>query len=309
MKKIRCYNLIYNRKLINLSVGKQMQIQTFKCSLSSISQVHKGCFLGSVKACYFWSENSTSVQVWQSQEYALLDSKIPFIIRPVIMVLLKHLSLTVSTMLNFLSKRCRLDMKEQTPLMTLSGPWWVWHVCMRTSSGALTLRWWSFGKLIICAYCAYWAQSLSLVQHFATIWTVAHQALLSMGFPRQEYWIGLPFPSPGDLPDPGIKPESSVFPAFQPDSLPSESSGKTQLAVWSGNNISLDLSSQKPSFQGVLILNVVQTCSILHINTQSHIKSSSTIFPWQAFSQPASLNFPGFPLNLCTLCKPCTPYL
>ena len=194
-------------------------------------------------------------------------------------------------------------MKEQTPLMTLSGPWWVRHVCMRTSSGALTLRWWSFGKLIICAY---WAQSLSLVQHFATIWTVAHQALLSMGFPRQEYWIGLPFPSPGDLPDPGIKPESSVFPAFQPHSLPSESLGKPQLAVWSGNNLSLDLSSQKPSFQGVLILNVVQTCSILHINTQSHIKSSSTTFPWQAFSQLAFLNFPGFPLNLCTLCKPCT---
>ena len=44
----------------------------------------------------------------------------------------------------------------------------------------------------------------------AILWTVALQAPLSMGFPRQEYWSGLPFPSPGDLPDPGIKP---VFPA------------------------------------------------------------------------------------------------
>ena len=43
---------------------------------------------------------------------------------------------------------------------------------------------------------------------FATPWTVAHQAPLSMGFPRQEHWSGLPFPSPGDLPDPGIKPVS-----------------------------------------------------------------------------------------------------
>ena len=43
------------------------------------------------------------------------------------------------------------------------------------------------------------------VQHFATLWTVACQAPLSMGFSRQEYWNGLPFPSPGDLPDPGIK--------------------------------------------------------------------------------------------------------
>ena len=45
----------------------------------------------------------------------------------------------------------------------------------------------------------------------ATPWTVAHQAPLSMGFSRQEYWSGLPFPSPGDLPDPGIKPGSPVL--------------------------------------------------------------------------------------------------
>jgi len=49
-----------------------------------------------------------------------------------------------------------------------------------------------------------------------TPWTVALQAALSMAFPRQEYWSGLPFPSPGDLPDPGIKPGS---PALQADSL------------------------------------------------------------------------------------------
>ena len=49
---------------------------------------------------------------------------------------------------------------------------------------------------------------LSQVQRFATSWTVARQAPLSMGFPRQEYWSGLPSPSSGDLPDPGIKPTS-----------------------------------------------------------------------------------------------------
>ena len=48
----------------------------------------------------------------------------------------------------------------------------------------------------------------SRVQLFATLWTVAHQAPLSMGFSRQEYWSGLPCPPPGDLPDPGIKPAS-----------------------------------------------------------------------------------------------------
>ena len=55
-----------------------------------------------------------------------------------------------------------------------------------------------------------------------TPWTVARQASLSMGFSRQEYWSGLPFPSPGDHPDPGIKPESA---ALQADSLPSEPQG------------------------------------------------------------------------------------
>ena len=48
-------------------------------------------------------------------------------------------------------------------------------------------------------------KSLSHVRLFATTWTVACQALLSMGFSRQEYWSGLPFPSPGHLPDPGIE--------------------------------------------------------------------------------------------------------
>ena len=66
-------------------------------------------------------------------------------------------------------------------------------------------------------------KSLSRVRLFATLWTVADQAPPSMGFSRQEYWSGLPFPSPGDLPDPGIEPRS---PALQADTLTSESPGK-----------------------------------------------------------------------------------
>ena len=54
-------------------------------------------------------------------------------------------------------------------------------------------------------------------------WTIACQAPLSVGFSRQEYWSGLPFPSPGELPNPGIKPRS---PALQADSLPTELQGK-----------------------------------------------------------------------------------
>ena len=56
----------------------------------------------------------------------------------------------------------------------------------------------------------------SCVRFFVTLWTTACQASLSMGFPKQEYWSGLPCPLPGDLPDPGIKPAS---PALQADSL------------------------------------------------------------------------------------------
>ena len=58
-----------------------------------------------------------------------------------------------------------------------------------------------------------------LCSTLATPWTVACKSPLSMGFSRQEYWSGLSFPSPGDIPDPGIKPES---PALQADSLPTE---------------------------------------------------------------------------------------
>ena len=66
---------------------------------------------------------------------------------------------------------------------------------------------------------------LSRVRLFATPWTVAHQAPPSMGFSRQEYWSGLPFPSPGDLPNPGIEPRS---PTLQADALISEPPGKTK---------------------------------------------------------------------------------
>ena len=69
------------------------------------------------------------------------------------------------------------------------------------------------------------SQSLSCVWLFVTPWTVAHQAPLSKGFPRQEYWSGLPFPSSGELPDPGTELTSptlaSEFFTTQPPEKPS----------------------------------------------------------------------------------------
>ena len=68
----------------------------------------------------------------------------------------------------------------------------------------------------VCVCARARAQSFSQVRLFVIPWTIACQALMSMGFSRQECWSGLPFPSPGDLPAPGIEPTS---PALQADSL------------------------------------------------------------------------------------------
>ena len=69
----------------------------------------------------------------------------------------------------------------------------------------------------------------SRVQLLATPGTVALQAPLSMGFSSHEYWSGLPCPPPGDLPDPGIEPESPVSPALQADALPLSHRGSCYL--------------------------------------------------------------------------------
>ena len=92
---------------------------------------------------------------------------------------------------------------------------------------------------VLCVFCEQFSyqkvkvKSLSHVWLFAIPWTVAHQAPPSMGFSKQEYWSGLPYASPGDLPDPGTEPGS---PALQTDALPSEPPGKPSLIrYWFAN--------------------------------------------------------------------------
>ena len=70
--------------------------------------------------------------------------------------------------------------------------------------------------------CACVLSHLCRVWHFATPWTIACQAPLSVGFSRQEYWSGLPCSPPGDLPDPGVEPVSPASPALQVNSLTTE---------------------------------------------------------------------------------------
>ena len=86
-------------------------------------------------------------------------------------------------------------------------------------------------------------KSLSSVQLFGIPWTVVYQASLSVGFSRQDYWSGLPFPSPGDLPDPGIEPRS---PALQANALPSEPPGKPVVVQGGGKEMQLQVMKITP---------------------------------------------------------------
>ena len=107
----------------------------------------------------------------------------------------------------------------------------IWRVLLDLNLYKIILYPWLWklrGFLGITGYCHIWIPGYGelgggLVTKscwtLATPWTVAYQAPLSMGFFRQEFWGGLPFPSLGDLPNPGIKPRS---PALQADSLPTE---------------------------------------------------------------------------------------
>ena len=105
-------------------------------------------------------------------------------------------------------------------------------------------------------------KSLSRVWLFATPWTIAYQAPPSMGFSRQECWSGLPFPSPGALPDPGIEPRS---PALQAGALPSEPPGKPRPIVVNNKNLSLYVHMHAKLLQSCLALCNPMDCVLIGI--------------------------------------------
>ena len=100
------------------------------------------------------------------------------------------------------------DAKRLARLCTPRG----WHPC--------PFYHWHKDPLHHCAIVCLYAQSVGRVWPSATPWTVACQAPLSMAFPRQEHWSVLPFPTPGDLPDPRIEPRCPASPALSGGSLP-----------------------------------------------------------------------------------------
>ena len=120
---------------------------------------------------------------------------------------------------------------------------------------------------------------------FAISWTVACRALLSVGFPRQEYWSGLPSPPPGDLPDPGIKAESLMSNASQADSSPAKPSGLYQ-------NSRLLEGKQELSINHMICTTSSGTSSTAYQlgNSGSTPRSGSQM---PAEGQPHSQPFPG----------------
>ena len=136
-------------------------------------------------------------------------------------------------------------------------------------------------------------KSLSRVRLFAIPWTVVYQASLSMGFSRQEYWSGLPFPSPGDLPDPGIEPRS---PALQVDVC---------FTLWATR---VYYKSMKPSFYKAFFdfsrQGYFSTLSVLHILCKAKISSHLTVRTFVYVSDPWTVH-PQEQLCLFYLCSLC----
>ena len=128
-------------------------------------------------------------------------------------------------------------------------------------------------------------KSLSCVRLFVTPWTVAHQAPPSMGFSRQEYWSGLPFPSPGDLPDPGIEPGS---PTLQADALPSELLGNRLIS----NN--KQLVNNLPALQETWVRSLSQEDPL-----EKRMATHSSILAWRSPRTDEPVEDNGYPLQHC----------
>ena len=124
----------------------------------------------------------------------------------------------------------------------------LWRRSFLTSVLMLTLH------ITLCACVLSHLSSFSHVLLIMTLWIVAHQAPLSMVFPRQEYWSGLPCPPPGDLPDPGIKPISLV-----------SCTGKQILYLWATRGLFTTGPPGKPSLLRFLLFAIFSLFSDLWI--------------------------------------------
>ena len=132
-----------------------------------------------------------------------------------------------------------LHVSREGPLASVkpSGDWSTkWRLNLMRSPETEPASWVTPNSLPTSFILCVCAQLVTCVWLFATPWTIAHQTLLSMVFSRQEYWSGLPFPTPGDLPNPGIKPMSSVSPTLSGRFFTTVPPGKPVASSYLGYN-------------------------------------------------------------------------
>ena len=111
--------------------------------------------------------------------------------------------------------------------------------------------------------CACMLSRFSCVRPFATLWTVARQAPLSVGFSRQEYWSGLPCPPPGDLPNPGIKPTSPTPPALASGRLTTSATWESLVTPWTAET--------EASLSFTISLSLLKLMSIESMMSSNHL--------------------------------------
>ena len=145
-------------------------------------------------------------------------------------------------------------------------------------------------------------KSFSRVRPLAPPWTAAYQAPPSMRFSRQEYWSGVPYPTPGNFPNSGVKPTSRVSPALQADSLPSEPSGNAHAAAAAAKSLQLcptlcyciDGSPPGSPFSGILRARTLEWAAISFSNPwkwKVKVKSLSRVRPLATPWTPPSMGF------------------
>ena len=149
-------------------------------------------------------------------------------------LLASSLLLSSRALLPFTSRLIKPPRLEQCSVFSF-----IW-VCWHSSPASHVVYLWRFSSvynsmfslelqiIFFCICLAFSVHACSIVSDSVTPWAVAHQASVSMEFSRQEYWSGLPFPPPGDLPDPGIEPMSPASPSLQANSLPLSHRGSLQ---------------------------------------------------------------------------------
>ena len=138
---------------------------------------------------------------------------------------------------------------------------------------------------------------------FVTLWTVAHQAPLSMGFSRKEYWSRLPCPSSGDLPNPGIEPKSLASPALQADSIPTEPPGKPHHCLKYHQYASASKSKTSPDISLELLYSVPYLTTLPGL---SHLRYRVAKMEWPK-SVP-QLQCLWAQSTICSGEKPVSPY-